>query len=1121
MKTLSSFVALSLIFAKAASAQSVQPVQAIAVPLKTGSLSLKKRELVSIRRHPLVKSTRLVFNSAEAAGLRELKDPSLAESSLLTFSSESTLESFKAWARTHTPHIRIEGNPVAKTMDATKPAGESDPLRFLQWGLQNSGEPYSVQIDDFTSKQIPGTAKEDIRLEGVPAATVPITVAVLDSGIDVNHPDLKGAIVRHEAECKALDQYKQCLLKQPKAKCEAEFAVDHDGNGYPLDCTGWNLAPEDNGDGFASSGPLPQMAGILGNTNVKDFVGHGTHVAGIIAAQYNGEGIEGVAPQAKILPVRVISGEPSERIRAQSLSASSESSTLPEPQEAKLGSVGRGMGDIVARGVLYAIRSGVNIINLSLGYPDPLDSELLRRLLKTAQDKGIVIVAAAGNDSTDSVIFPCRYDGVICVGAHTPDGTLAFFSNHGYGVDLLAPGWNILSTIPTALMPMNFTDQEGYDTKDGTSMATPFVSGMMARMLGVGMSPDEAYARLLLGARQTRPSQLETLPFFLSSSSLSGNADLASSFKVSPQPLVVPAHKDPIRIEWDRFSRTVPIRFELANHWVEAGSTTVTIVSQDPQAKLAQGSWKLASWKAGETQSFVTQLQITDSQLNSDLDFKVRVVTSKSQPREFTLRAEVVSIIQPSSHEADLKVEPIVSSDGTPLSRKYGEIQTVSTDFDSAHEYLGILQTSGTSRTLDLLVESADGKLVVQGSLTQTKPADTALNSVSSLRKIKDPSTGKPIYVLIEMQPAKSGQMGQSQLTWLDPSLKPIAGHPVQVVEKMTTFLTEDFQWQQRSGEWVPTWFALGRIPPLEAKPYDPWKPGTNVNPDFHLYLLARDGLHTITLPTEYPLMVSLVPQTVAQKQSGTVSVLLAKGKDYALEYATAELVEGTWKNITPITQPSYHNFRGIIPSPVFSLNSNAPLAGYSFSGFVGAEVGPGGGLRATLVPFDGARATMDFVGAPIRNFDAITDIPGIFAGLSRQAMFSLTKYEIQLHDFSRNQSAMTSLKRFSFMPNTLAVKSVFPLLVQDHKLLRATGETRVPALFTPGDFIFSKATQVIAPRFDANGNVIALKRPARFHLESKNGCTALPTPRAFDRSSPSELLFFCGDRMIAVPLSY
>ncbi len=66
-----------------------------------------------------------------------------------------------------------------------------------------------------------------------------------------------------------------------------------------------------------------------------------------------------------------------------------------------------------------------------------------------------------------------------------------------------------------------------------------------------------------------------------------------------------------------------------------------------------------------------------------------------------------------------------------------------------------------------------------------------------------------------------------------------------------------------------------------------------------------------------------------------------------------------------------------------------------------------------------------------------------------------------------------------------------------------------MPALFTPGDFIFSKDTQVIAPQYDSSGNLAALSRPAKFHLESQPGCTALPTAKAADEQGPAELVFF------------
>jgi hypothetical protein len=324
--------------------------------------------------------------------------------------------------------------------------------------------------------------------------------------------------------------------------------------------------------------------------------------------------------------------------------------------------------------------------------------------------------------------------------------------------------------------------------------------------------------------------------------------------------------------------------------------------------------------------------------------------------------------------------------------------------------------------------------------------------------------------------------------------------------------MTEDFQWQLRQGELIPTWYSLGKTPASEKKAFDPWNPGAGDKVDFRMYMLASDGIHSLELPKEFPILVSLLPQSTAQRNAGAVSVLLAKGEDYALQYATAELSGGTWTHITPVSLPTYHNLRGIVASPVLSLNQDAGFAGAAFPGFVESDVGPKGSRRTSVISPSGAS---DFTAYPLRNFDAITDVTATYLGDHARAQFTLTKYQIQFHDFNQQSTVMLSQKRFSFLPAIFAIKSFFPVVAQNAL------QERIPALFVPGDFVFSKATQVILPRYNASGKLEALTRPAKFHLESKPGCTALASAKAADASGSSELVFFCGDRFLAFPLNY
>lgn len=258
-------------------------------------------------------------------------------------------------------------------------------------------------------------------------ATAPVIVAVIDTGLDYYHPDLGPDNVYFNP-------------------AEVLNGRDDDGNGYVDDVLGWNF--------------------VDGNGNPWDQAGHGTHVAGVIAARTgNGEGMAGMHPAARILPLKV------------------------------LNFIGQGRASRVAEAIYYAVGQGARVINLSLG-GDQL-SKAARRAIEYAHGKGVVVVVAAGNDGRDIAgRGPAAMEQVITVGASGPDDQRAGFSSHGREVDLVAPGVDILSLrarrTDVALMAekadyragANFVGPKArYYRASGTSFAAPFVSGVAALIL--------------------------------------------------------------------------------------------------------------------------------------------------------------------------------------------------------------------------------------------------------------------------------------------------------------------------------------------------------------------------------------------------------------------------------------------------------------------------------------------------------------------------------------------------------------------------------------------------------------------------------------------------------------
>jgi len=225
----------------------------------------------------------------------------------------------------------------------------------------------------------------------------------------------------------------------------------------------------------------PDLAGrlIAGHDFVQnddtpqDGNGHGTHVAGIVAANANnGIGVEGVAPGARVLVVRV------------------------------LGDDGSGTIDDVASGIRWAADHGADVINLSLGSDNPLSSGgdnggPLDRSIDYALDKNIVVVAAAGNNSGLACDQPSARGRLLCVAAVDSFGGHSFYSNFAGALGISAPGGGALLG-PDVLSTYN---DGGYQEIAGTSQATPHVAGVAALLVSRGIRGQAAVQRILATAR--------------------------------------------------------------------------------------------------------------------------------------------------------------------------------------------------------------------------------------------------------------------------------------------------------------------------------------------------------------------------------------------------------------------------------------------------------------------------------------------------------------------------------------------------------------------------------------------------------------------------------------------
>ena len=322
------------------------------------------------------------------------------------------------------PRLMASLVAIAATLAWTvAPAGgaTNDPYRAQQWGLDK------VQAERAWAASTGAGA----------------VIAVLDTGVDLGHPDLDGKLVSAGRD-----------FIEPNGNCS--------GKGKVKSCI---------------------------QDGAQDENGHGTHVSGIAAAETgNGVGVAGTAAGARILPVRVLDEE------------------------------GSGYADQLAAGIRYAVDSGADVLNLSLGWLTGQGTAIkvlgeldpVYAAIDYAWARGAVVVIAAGNDSVGLCAEPAAHPRAVCVGSTDANDVPSYFSNGDATLTstyLVAPGGNgitcagdILSTWLRSAAQSVCSPSNGYDSYAGTSMATPFVSGVAALLAAQGRTNQAIVACLASSA---------------------------------------------------------------------------------------------------------------------------------------------------------------------------------------------------------------------------------------------------------------------------------------------------------------------------------------------------------------------------------------------------------------------------------------------------------------------------------------------------------------------------------------------------------------------------------------------------------------------------------------------
>ena len=368
------------------------------VPANAGNLDYVDNEIIVKYKNKEIKQS---ADSAAKTDIEKKESLDLANANLYVIKDGKSVQEKIKELENNSDIEFIMPNYIAKKDDLLEP---NDTYYSRLWGMHNMGQ---------TVNGTAGTTDADVDLpqtwDTINDAS-DIVVAVVDTGVNGNHPDLSSNMWINTGEIGGND-------------------IDDDGNGYTDDMYGYD---------FVSTDILPY-----------DVNGHGTHVAGTIGAVgNNNDGVVGAAWDVKIMPVRVLDES------------------------------GYGTWVDIALGVEYAVLSGADIINMSLGGSSGSNnsSDILWTYLDYARQNDVLVVVAAGNTGTNNDDssgllhhYPCDYtlSNILCVAATNQNDSLASFSSYGpTSVDVAAPGTNIYSTHPYLHLDEDFENLSSFSETD-------------------------------------------------------------------------------------------------------------------------------------------------------------------------------------------------------------------------------------------------------------------------------------------------------------------------------------------------------------------------------------------------------------------------------------------------------------------------------------------------------------------------------------------------------------------------------------------------------------------------------------------------------------------------------
>ncbi len=704
-----------------------------------------------------------------------------------------------------------------------------DPLFKDQWGVVNQGQTLYRDDGDIRREKVPGVKGKDVEMPGRDVleklGNHEVIVAVVDSGIDLNHPELGGRLY--------------------------------------------------TGKDF------------LDGEKMVDDTGHGTHVAGIIAANVDGAGMQGITPASvKILPLKVLNKETTSFIYK-----------------------GKVFTDIIADAIGYAIAAKAAVINLSLGWPQLINTPKIIKVLDAAAESGIVLVAASGNNNKDVPTWPCSHPAVICVGAMDNQGKLSEFSNHGGKVDLVAPGEMIVSTFPRTLESRVLRIQ-GYETKNGSSQAAPFVSAAVAllKLKNPEMSVAEVKARLYASANKMAVAEDQKFVRF-------GSLSIRKALALEAPTLASVAVKELVTVDVNRegkFNFVLPL--EVLGKSAEAPAVSLTGISAEVSVEGSQvrirGTIPDLRIDSEVPVTFVTKLGTSVTSTPMTLSF-ARALRSQ----------DLLNVKIP-----NIPAKYLLSVNG---ARKSSRMGMVSVEGKQSFDFHGYVQAKSQDKIQVITIRAnADGK--------EARTSTILLEGHSQVLGVFEKDVnfdGRNDLVIYGMNAAKDhltltftdleGKLlyGKYSSQWLLP-ISTFEGLPMKDGERA------DFSWIRLKtflGDiavpyYMKTWTLPEEDNSQSLLDHEP----ESMSPRFYYWLPVAEGEKTLVKPRvtdsvafkkvlgkaliespwEKVTVERLLPQSAAERERGSVRHLVSVGDGFSRRFSVLEMSRVGDHALTPHVDP-------------------------------------------------------------------------------------------------------------------------------------------------------------------------------------------------------------------------